>query len=412
MGKFDASPSGDIPLSTACKDCPDGYFSNGAGLSACIKCRPNTSTGGPGKHTCVLCPQGKYDTLAAVGAGQDPIAVACKDCPAGYEQQDLGLQYCNPCPPGTAQAVPGGWKCSSCSAGKYDSGVENSYGKLSRVRNYISLTCTDCPAGYVQMDSGQSRCSACTNGAWQDEIGKSSCKGCPSGQIIRDLIQVAPTTPPCQDCPVGQYRIADRSYCSDCNAGTYQDKPGQSICKECPFGSWDAASRGVSSSILDQTDHESYVFAHTQRAERVLQDLISSLHHSAQVLHKGKLTFVLFVLLVTTVEHTPRHAQLVVGESTRTYHVPTVAKIVQLEQRRRIMQLLATIVLLVTTVVLPRRLSASSVLQENTKTNHVLTLAETALLELRRWSMVLRHVPLVLVGPTPPQAKIALLVQS
>ena len=38
---------------------------------------------------------------------------------------------------------------------------------------------------------------------------------------------------PCEDCPVGTFGN-DRGTCSECEPGSYQDKPGQTSCTQCP----------------------------------------------------------------------------------------------------------------------------------------------------------------------------------
>ena len=73
-----------------------------------------------------------------------------------------------------------------------------------------SKSCTACPAGTFQDESGRSSCKNCIAGTYQDEQGQISCKNCIAGTYQDEQGQIS---------------------CKNCIAGTYQDEQGQTSCK-------------------------------------------------------------------------------------------------------------------------------------------------------------------------------------
>ena len=103
-----------------------------------------------------------------------------------------------------------------------------------------STSCKDdCGAGSYINDE-KTACSLCIKGRYQDLKDQQSCKICVDGTY-------APTvgsTSYKDDCGAGFYITADKSACSACEFGQYQDLEDQSTCRnDCSAGSYITADR-------------------------------------------------------------------------------------------------------------------------------------------------------------------------
>lgn len=78
-------------------------------------------------------------------------------------------------------------------------------------------------------------CTRCPAGKFQDETGKSTCKECPSGST-KDSKQGATSLADCTECscPPGTY-ISDDCSCQHCPQGTYSEEPNQSDQTACLY---------------------------------------------------------------------------------------------------------------------------------------------------------------------------------
>ena len=146
---------------------------------------------------------------------EDHLLKSCSACPAGRFQSDSGRSSCEACPEGYAAPSNATSECSSCSPGFYQDRVSSS-------------ECKMCPAGYVAEDSGQSACSKCPTGRHADEKAE-QCVICESGRFAGDGASQ------CQDCPLGYFSDEESEKCTACDSGTkgLEDRTG---CETCPPG--------------------------------------------------------------------------------------------------------------------------------------------------------------------------------
>ena len=98
------------------------------------------------------------------------------------------------------------------------------------------IYCTTQKGQFQDSDNyNEDSCTNCPKGEYQDETGKSSCKDCPSGNS--NGMEGARNTAECDrsSCPTGKYGLEPP--CQDCPQGKYLDEAGQteqSDCKACP----------------------------------------------------------------------------------------------------------------------------------------------------------------------------------
>jgi hypothetical protein len=111
-----------------------------------------------------------------------------------------------------------------------------------------SHTCQQCLPGTFVADPGHfSRsCVACPHGQYQDQLGRSSCMDCQSGEFWTsaslpcgkcDPGKFAGSSSMCELCQVGRYSAEfGAQQCASCGVGQYQSQAGQGACADCPAG--------------------------------------------------------------------------------------------------------------------------------------------------------------------------------
>jgi hypothetical protein len=121
-----ASPSG-----PACSLCPSGWFTPTSGLLRCSVCAAGRSMtpGGEdckacehgrssieGETQCTLCPAGQFASKKSSLTAQQRLLESsfCEDCPAGWYQNRVGLQFCLPCPENTFGSERGSVSVALC----------------------------------------------------------------------------------------------------------------------------------------------------------------------------------------------------------------------------------------------------------------------------------------------------------
>lgn len=231
---------------TFCSKCPEGYYQNATGSSACALCPPGQASV-PSLTTCALCESGTVKPEGALrcapcpaGTQPEDTHVACKDCPDGtYSNADTGSvclpcapplhvvdrSLCTTCPPGQAantsfvcvpcppeqEWLPATGGCRACAPGSVcaytrgPSGLYCDHCKLCSVGkawNRGNLSCVDCPAGRYQDEEGQQSCKGCQIGYYQSSTGASSCVICPAGYYCPNSISPV-QCPPQHYCPEG-----------------------------------------------------------------------------------------------------------------------------------------------------------------------------------------------------------------
>ncbi len=182
--------------SQGCDKCADGYYIDES--LKCVKCPKGSK-----------CPNGKKREL----------------CPIGYYQDEEKKTTCKPCltKNGNYTNKEGSIACLSCIAGQYT--VDKNWDWHWDGKEHYGTACATCPAGYYCPD-GKSA-FVCGNNNYQDETGKTSCKGCPNGTF-------SPNSPSssCSACD-GKCSACYQSAtnCSSCKSGNYLTG---SSCNSCP----------------------------------------------------------------------------------------------------------------------------------------------------------------------------------
>ena len=237
-----------------CLDCPKYTYSWKTGwVGNCFQCYSAASAGA---DTCTGCDPGKYNY-------DTNNATACKDCPEGYFTDDRDVRQCSACPIGyhaknvhTTLNEPRHDACQACSVGKY--------GHVTHAINAVS-GCKDCVQGRYSDDEAVQRlageaptamCKACPAGKFNPNAGaatESSCSNCKVGTFSAALAATSSgecvacgvglysdtvgSTSKCQVCPEGysQPRLG-QAYCLPCRPGTRQNNTGQAYCDPCHFG--------------------------------------------------------------------------------------------------------------------------------------------------------------------------------
>ena len=176
-----------------------GTYQPGQSATSCLRCvagswcKRSASSAAP-------CSRGRYSNETDLAASEQ-----CTTCPEG--------SYCS-----TQSTEP-----TSCSAGKYSEhdGQE---------------ACTKCAAGTFQDAEGATACLGCVEGYYCAE-GAAAALPCPGGTtkrlgVVMSSKEDCATCGKATSCPVG----SDAS--TNCSAGTYNAREGQSKCLKCGAGTF------------------------------------------------------------------------------------------------------------------------------------------------------------------------------
>ena len=261
-------------VSTSCFDCPDtGDCCSGWGLDNTNTCQPceagavrNVTT-----NKCQQCPPQSisikntslegYDTCESCGnftANKDKCLSDESDCPSGTFASD---GYCQPCHQGTYRITsqsttqsttcttcPTGWynndsgetSCVPCQAGTTNNTAHTSCtnctsGKKSRTGGMCETTCT----GYSQSigNSIGNECSTCGDGQYYNY---SICTDCPIGWI-KSQTMIA-SNGACVECPTGKVNNINRTQCQQCETGKQLNSTN---CEDCQPGKFNPTGGGV-----------------------------------------------------------------------------------------------------------------------------------------------------------------------
>jgi len=241
--------SGSGPCASKCKKCPLGRFSE-IGSAQCSKCPAGTILK---DNLCNKCAQGQYATASDTECGTCPIgrftlsegSGFCKACPQGYQDNDPsegllcvpcakgkssleGAVTCTDCPKGYYQTETGKHVCSECQEGKYDTEIAKD-----------DSSCKLCGPGYYQDQKHQINCKYCRPGKYQNSNGRSQCLNCQSGRYTNTNTRTV-----CTLCPRTTYQNqVGKTGCKGCGTGQYQPYTGQSSCYSCYKGQYRYSSR-------------------------------------------------------------------------------------------------------------------------------------------------------------------------
>ena len=111
--------------------------------------------------------------------------------------------------------------------------------EVSVIIDTISMYCRPCPRGTFSDDNSSVTCTACPVGHSQSQTGRGFCEPCTRGFFAR-----RPQSAVCTACQFGQYQNeTGKTGCSLCNAGTYTSQRGASNCSVCELGTY--STRGA-----------------------------------------------------------------------------------------------------------------------------------------------------------------------
>ncbi len=196
--------------------------------SACV-CVPGFTP--DTNRVCRACPAGKYKEIYGPNK--------CRNCPAGTASNGTASKHrhdCSVCQAGT-YATGGNSVCSKCSAGKFNPDLRSDSVDSCRICEVAKYTAT----------SGESACTDCTLGTWSntsESASEENCQKCLAGKYSDT--ELSTTQDNCKNCGYGKYSLIGSATCTDCRAGTFNQKAGQSTCKNCSAG-WFVDYKGAHS---------------------------------------------------------------------------------------------------------------------------------------------------------------------
>ena len=250
---------------TSCNPCQSGSFSNTSAASICFSCLGGQFSSeasticnfcAPGKYSlpqsavCTACDPGKFSlgggnvnpelcaidlqkifnksgnaTSKANWTCSEPILeypTECKQCDAGFKQENTGQTFCTACAAGKA-SIAGSPACSDCLPGTF-----------SNIN--ASAECLNCSAGYFSATSSSTACDICTPGSYS-RLGASVCVDCSPGLYAYGPVSGYAAVE-CQNCAPGQFSDSNATAnCTLCPAGSYGSQYGMSACVMCAPGS-------------------------------------------------------------------------------------------------------------------------------------------------------------------------------
>lgn len=179
-----------------------------------------------------------------------PSSTDCAACPAGTYQPNSGATGCIPCANGFISTSDASTSCTACGTGE----TSNTYHTFCICKpgyefDYYGEGCTACPAGSYGVSYGDdySYCSQCNANTYQPDAGSTECLNCPSGsksscgasECISCSSGQAAIGGSCGVCQPGYYYDSYCSECYECYPGSYQPDSGLSqLCQTCATGSF------------------------------------------------------------------------------------------------------------------------------------------------------------------------------
>lgn len=163
----------------------------------------------------------------ACPVGQVVMVPDCVPCAVGTFY-DVTNKTCTACPRGTYQSETGQLQCSKCPTIARRPGVTIGPGARS------AADCKErCPAGKF-LDHETGLCRPCGHGFYQPREGSFACELCGLGKTTRSA--EATSKAECRDeCTSGMQLGAD-GRCEPCPRGTYRSQGVQPACQSCPLG--------------------------------------------------------------------------------------------------------------------------------------------------------------------------------
>ena len=252
------------PIGTATpRSCPIGFYC-GAGVITPTKCAKGNFGASPllrFSTQCIQCWAGRFCTISGLSfpdGSCDPGYYCISGsfvpnptdgttgnvCPAGGICP-AGSKFPQPCPPGyygTLTGLQSSAQCTQCTAGSYCIGEVKSTVSGSCAAGYYCPTQSSsaqqnaAQPGYYT-SAGASTQTQCAAGSYTPNYATVTCTQCPAGY----LCPAAGNTGVFTDCPAGQYCPLGSSTGTNCLAGTYSpitNLKASTDCLACPPGSY------------------------------------------------------------------------------------------------------------------------------------------------------------------------------
>ena len=248
--------------SYSCSPCDAGFFKSIGNINKCTPCPRNTYGSVNDTKKCFDCPRNSNGPIGATSSPQ------CK-CNANYFK-DSDDNECKLCPPnaklwyseGVVDNVCKCYKnyykigsgvsmeCRECQLNSNSEANSTSIDQCACNSNYYKHNnqCKQCPNNAIQLHNSGApdNVCICSDGYYKSGIADAmECVKCPQNSnsplnatsidqclCINGFSHPALLSTSCVQCPVGK-RSAN-GICTECSAGSYQDREGQDNCIECP----------------------------------------------------------------------------------------------------------------------------------------------------------------------------------
>ena len=237
----------------ACTSCVAGKYNDAIGQTDCKTCTPgkyNDLTGQISESNCKTCASDKEptgDQLACVLIGEQAPVAGGIVCQVGTYQDQTGQTTCKSCKAGQYNTQNGRLSCEPCATGTYTDLIKQTSCKSNCIAgSYIKAdqsACLPCPQGKFQNQEAKYSCIDCGPGKYNDQTGgknENNCRDCKNGKYNSLTGQTLESS--CKDdCTAGSYIPSDKSSCTTCPEGQYQDESNEPSCKSCVTGKYSDA---------------------------------------------------------------------------------------------------------------------------------------------------------------------------
>ena len=268
--------NGSDPITTSCRKCSTGYYSDDVGQGSCLPCIPGEYNAKVGAINCTSCQKDSYSTLkhrntpcdsCAQGRTSDRGSTKCSVCAAGkilnlttngcsdcvegeYRGGADEITKCKMCLPGFYTDEPGQGSCLPCIPGEFNDVAGAMVCEPCQKNTFSTdknrkVPCDSCATGRTS-DPGSTKCSSCAPGKYVETLLKiESCTECPIGWAQGETDQkqcvqcsvgqeaTATSSSTCSNCDLGKYNSVGGDNCVACPVGQYQDDKGKTECKDC-----------------------------------------------------------------------------------------------------------------------------------------------------------------------------------
>jgi hypothetical protein len=218
-----------------CVPCDSGFFMDRAGSTSCLKCPFNYVTEGIASSTIedCTCPEGYYQDTSAPGVvvfGR-PLERICRACDFGTYKEEPGPQECTECESYKTTRRQGSvsrLNCS-CASGFYDTGNRSCVACPASTLSYLNLfgSCSLCPVNMIKLQNESDGGEYCACDRGYERAGE-VCRACVPGKY-KDFYGDGP----CVACPTGATSLVasiSRSQCTCLGLGIEKD----GMCVVCP----------------------------------------------------------------------------------------------------------------------------------------------------------------------------------